>query len=164
MQTGKASTSSVVRPSNILVREPHIKDIAELSVTMRDEDQKEIWHLGRKSPHEALWDAMVFCKYNRVVLLDGQVVCMFGVGGEEGGVGVPWMLASPLLTKISKPFLLECRGFLEEMSQEYTRLYNVAWTKNDTHIKWLKWLGFTIQDAKPMGPDGELFHEFYKDI
>ena len=163
MQTGKRSTSNVVRPTNILVREPHVKDIAELGVTMREEDQSEIWFLARKTPHEALWDAMLYCKYNRVVLLDGQVVCMFGIGGLEGEVGVPWMLASPLLTKISKPFLLECKSFLDEMSKDYTSLYNVAWSKNHTHIKWLKWLGFTILPAKPMGPDGELFHEFFKD-
>jgi hypothetical protein len=131
---------------------------------MREEDKQEIWHLARATPYDALWGAMGHCKYNRVVLLDGQVVCMFGIGGKEGEVGVPWMLASPLLTKISKQFLLECRGFLDEMSENYTSLYNVAWSKNETHIKWLKWLGFDIHPAKPMGPDGELFHEFYKVI
>jgi hypothetical protein len=131
---------------------------------MRQEDKDEIWHLARKTPEEALRDAYDTCPYNRAVLLEGRVVCIFGIGGEKGGVGVPWMLASPLLTKIKKPFLRECKAWLDEMSEGYTSLYNAAWSKNTVHIQWLRWLGFEIKPAVPMGPDGELYHEFFKVI
>ena len=124
----------------------------------------EIWHLARLLPMEALTLSLKHCSYNRAVLLDGHVVAMFGVGGEKGKVGVPWMLASPLLTKIRKPFLRESKEFLEEMSKDYPVLNNVAWTKNKEHIRWLKWLGFTMLPAVPIGPDGELYIEFYKVI
>ena len=131
---------------------------------MRQEDKDEIWHLARKLPMEALEDAMEVCDYNKAVLLDGKVVCIFGVGGPKGGMGVPWMLASDLLKDISKPFLRECKEYVQEMSRGYTSLYNVAWSKNVVHIKWLQWLGFEIKPAIPMGPDGELYHEFIKVI
>lgn len=131
---------------------------------MRQEDKDEIWHLARALPLECLQDALKHCAYNRTVLLDGRVVCIFGVGGQKGGTGTPWMLASPLLKDIGKPFLKESKAFLDEMSQEYSLLYNVAWSKNEVHIKWLRWLGFEILPAVPMGPDGELYHEFFKDI
>lgn len=164
MQTGKASSSSAAKASNILVREPHHKDILELSVTMRQEDKDEIWHLARISPGEALNAALEVCDYNRVVLLDGKVVCIFGIGGVKGEVGVPWMLASDLLKSIRKPFVRECRGYLEEMSQGYKLLLNVAWTKNEEHIKWLKWMGFDFAVPEPMGPDGEYYIRFSKVI
>lgn len=88
---------------------------------------------------------------------------MFGVGGVDR-VGVPWMLASPLLTKIRKQFLRESKAFLDEMSCGYDKLWNVAWSKNTEHLRWLKWLGFTMLPAQPRGPDGELYLEFYKVI
>jgi hypothetical protein len=131
---------------------------------MRQEDKDEIWHLARRTPQEALTFAYERCAYNRAVLLDGRVVCIFGIGGEKGGVGIPWMLASPLLTKVRKSFLRECKAWLEEMSEGYTTLYNVAWSKNTVHIQWLQWLGFDIKPAVSMGPDGELYHEFFKVI
>lgn len=129
---------------------------------MRQEDRDEIWHLARVLPEEALVGGLMSCEYNRTVLLDGKVVCMFGIGGTKGEVGVPWMLASDLLLKIRKPFLRECKEFLREMSEGFPSLSNVAWSKNTTHIKWLRWLGFEIKPAIPMGPDGELYHEFSK--
>jgi hypothetical protein len=140
----------------------NLKHVAELSVTMRQEDREEIWHLARSTPEKALRVAYETCTYNRTVLLDGKVALIFGVGGEKGRVGIPWMLASPLLQKVRKPFLREAKGFLDEMSEGYPVLHNLAWSKNTEHIRWLKWMGFTFLPAVPMGPDGELYIEFYK--
>ncbi len=162
MQTGKASSSSVARPSNISVVVTNLKHVAELSVTMRQEDRDEIWHLARHTPEEALRLGYESCPYNRTVLLDGKVALIFGVGGEKGRVGVPWMLASPLLQKVRKPFLREAKEFLQEMTEGYPLLTNMAWSKNIEHLRWLQWMGFTFLPAVPMGPDGELYIEFYK--
>lgn len=129
---------------------------------MRQEDKDEIWHLARMTPEEALTQAYRICDFNRAVLLDGKVVCIFGVGGIKGQVGIPWMLASPLLTKIRKTFLRESREWLEAMSEGYPLMANFAWSKNTEHIRWLKWLGFTMLEPRPMGPDGEYYIEFYK--
>lgn len=131
---------------------------------MRQEDRDEIWHLARVSPIEALSQGFHTCGYNRTVLLDGAVVAIFGISGKKGEVGIPWMLASHLLTKIRKPFVRECKEFLEEMSEDYQLLHNRVWSKNTEHIRWLKWLGFTFMEPKPLGPDNELFIEFYKVI
>ena len=129
---------------------------------MRQEDKDEIWHLARVTPKDALMLGYKTCKFNRSVLLDGRVVFIYGVGDGGDGVGVPWMLASPLLTEVRKQFLRESKQALEEMFQGYRELRNVAWSKNREHIRWLKWLGFEFKPAVPMGPDGELYHEFFK--
>ena len=129
---------------------------------MREEDRQEIWHLARIKPYSALTSGFQECSYNRTILLDGKVVAIFGVGGEKGGEGHPWMLASDLLTKIRKPFVRECHAFVQEMSQNYTKLTNCVWSKNKEHIRWLKWLGFTFLPGVPLGPDQEIFYPFYK--
>lgn len=131
---------------------------------MRQEDRDEIWHLARLTPQEALDAAYEACPYNRTVLLDDKVVAIFGCSGIKGEVGVPWMLASPLLLKIRKSFLRECREFLAEMSEGYRSMSNIAWSENTEHLRWLQWLGFTFLPGKPMGPDGEIYIEFYKVI
>jgi hypothetical protein len=129
---------------------------------MRQEDKDEIWHLDRRLPLEALRDALAVCEFNRAVLLDGKVVFIYGVAGTKGGAGVPWLLASDLLKEVTKPFIKNSKGYLEELFRGYTALYNVAWSKNVVHIRWLEWLGFEIMPAVPMGPDGELYHKFIK--
>lgn len=131
---------------------------------MRDEDRQEIWRLARKSPLAALSGGYTNSKPCRTALLDGRVVFIAGIADAGPGQGVPWMLASDLLTKVSRPFLRECREGLAEMSEGYDVIYNVAWSKNETHLRWLRWLGFEFQPAIPMGPDGELFIPFYKYI
>lgn len=130
---------------------------------MRKEDQEEIWHLARYTPYDALKLSLEFSEYIRTVTLDDRVVAIFGCS-RVGEMGVPWMLASPLLQKIKKTFLRECRGHLEEMSKGCTHLHNVAWSKNTVHLQWLKWLGFEMQPGIPMGPDGEVYIPFYKVI
>lgn len=161
MQTGKATTSNARRPSNADVVETTLDHVEELSQTMRQEDRDEIWHLARLSPKEALLMSFEASTYSRTILLDGRVVAIFGCG-RAGEVGVPWLLASPLLLKIKKSFLRECREFLEEMFTGYSVLTNVAWSKNTVHIQWLRWLGFEMSPGVPMGPDGEMYHPFFK--
>lgn len=76
-------------------------------------------------------------------------------------IGVPWMLASPTLSRIRKTFLRECRQYVEDMLLRYGHLENYVWAGNTVHIQWLKWLGFTIEPAKPHGIDSQPFHRFY---
>ncbi len=141
----------------------NLKHIAELSVTMREEDRDEIWHIACLTPHEALSKSYKSSQYIRTVVLDGRVVAIFGCA-RTGEVGVPWMLASPLLLKIKKSFLRGCREYLDEMSQGCKFMTNYAWSKNTVHLQWLQWLGFEMQPGVPMGPNGEIFIPFFKVI
>lgn len=131
---------------------------------MRQEDKDEIWHLARSSPGDALRAGFIGGEICRTMLLDGHVVCIFGIGGIKGEVGVPWLLASDLLKKVRKTFIRQAKDTLAEISKGYPLLINVAWTKNTEHIRWLKWMGFDFGVPKKMGPDGEYYIEFHKVI
>lgn len=89
---------------------------------------------------------------------------MFGVAPtEDSNFGSPWLLASNLINEVSREFLKRNKAVLTEMSSEYGFLFNYAWSKNVTHLRWLKWLGFTIDYRPiPLGSNGEIFYGFYK--
>lgn len=144
----------------------NLKHIAELSNTMRQEDKDEIWHLARLSPMAALVMSYDLSKVCYTTLVDNRVAIIGGVGSHptEKEVGVPWMLASPLLKEIRRDFIKEIRDWVWELSRGYKMLRNVAWSKNETHIRWLKWMGFEMGEGMPLGPDGEIYIPFWKHI
>lgn len=154
--------SNEANRSNPFARPATPKDCQELALTMREEDKREIWHFARFSPLDALLSGLLGSSKCWAVEWDGRVIAMFGVCPQDDLVGQPWMLASDELKEIAKPFVRECRTYVEEMFDGFQVLTNHAWSKNDIHIQWLKWLGFQFFEAKPMGFDNELFYEFYK--
>lgn len=129
---------------------------------MREEDKREIWHMSRSSPLNALMSGLLYGESCWTVQWGNKVVAMFGVTRTDEVTGSPWMLASEDLKKIKLPFLRECHQYVEVMSEDFEILTNCVWSQNNIHIQWLKWLGFKFLPAKPMGYDGELFYEFYK--
>ena len=153
--------SNAVKPSDPYVRRSTLADCTELAAKMRQEDVQEIWHLNRVKPLDALLSGLAW-PYCYTVVHREKVVAMFGVGGY-GRQGYPWMLASEGLKDIRKSFVRECRKYVAEMASHYPVLSNVAWSKNVVHIKWLQWLGFTLGEALPCGPDRELFVHFRKE-
>lgn len=154
--------SNAVVGSKPYVRSSIFRDCTALAETMREEDKREIWHLARSSPLNALMDGMFYGEHCWTVQWGHKVVAMFGVTRDDEVSGTPWMLASDDLKKIKKSFLRECHSYVELMFKDFDVLTNYVWAENTVHIEWLKWLGFKFLPAKPMGYDGELFYEFYK--
>ena len=70
------------------------------------------------------------------------------------------MLASPVLERHARRFLRLSREYLEEAKKGYDFLENYVDQRNEAAVKWLAWLGFTIHDPEPFGPDKYLFHRF----
>lgn len=153
--------SNEVQGSKPFARPTKLIDCLQLSITMREEDRWEIWHAARSTPVDALTRGFEQSKKCWTVVWQGKPIAIFGVCGD-GDVGVPWMLASDDLKNIKKEFLAECHKYVDEMQGDYKLLANLAWSKNTVHLRWLKWLGFTLMEPQPFGPDGELFIYFYR--
>lgn len=94
-----------------------------------------------------------------MVAPDGEPVGLCGVV-PVNGEGVVWMMATDRLPTLPMTFLRHCGQWVREVSAQYPRLYNVVDARNEVHIKWLRWLGFTIHPAAPYGPLGIPFHSF----
>jgi hypothetical protein len=74
------------------------------------------------------------------------------------------MLGANAVNRHKKAFLSLTPGVIEEMLTICPRLYNMVHGRNKESIRWLKWLGFTIDDPVPHGPDSELFHKFHLEV
>lgn len=97
---------------------------------------------------------------------DGELVCIFGVVDVSlvERIGVPWMLTTDAIDKYQRLFLLNNRRYVRKWREQYKYLYNHVDVRNETAIKWLKWLGFDIHDAEPFGPYGAPFYKFDMEV
>lgn len=152
--------SNAANQSKPFVRVAVIDDCAILASTLRQADRDEIAAASGNPPLAALVTGF-YSGRTYTVEWGGRVVAMFGVVPLfQEGHGAPWMLASDDLEKIKRPFIKECRKYVQEMSQQFPILHNMVWSKNAVHITWLKWLGFKVFPAVSHGINGELFHPF----
>lgn len=153
--------SSVVKASKPVMRPAHLRDFYELAHNLRHEDALEIFHSSGLDPVPAVLRGYYVSDEAYTVTLDNKVVLIVGIAGIKGSYGVPWMLATDLLKDIRKQFLRGCGDLRDRWLAEYKHMENMVWVENQTHVQWLKWLGFTFDPPKPHGKTGELFQRFY---
>jgi len=144
-----------------VIRRANKEDCDLLAKTLRKADLEEIAHGSGMPPELALRYSFAVSDFCYTVWMGDEIVFIFGVVGEDGHYGVPWMMASDLLLQVKREFIKECRRFVEVMLERYHHLENWVWAGNKIHIYWLEWLGFTMCPAEPFGIDGEPFHRFY---
>lgn len=140
-------------------RQEHIRTLAPV---MRQADVEEVWAITRDTPYTALRRSVLGSRDPKTGLADGRVVCMFGVANCSllGDVGHPWLLASDELPQHFRAFLRRNREYVKRIRQVYPVMRNYVDARNLLAVRWLRWLGFSIYDAQPMGPDQLPFHPF----
>ena len=136
--------------------------VEELALTMSPQDKAEAWAAQHLSPREALRVSMMYTNHPKTGLVNGRVMAIWGVGKltQLSDVGIPWMLTSELVENSYRTFLRHSKHLLNDMKKEAVVFSNVVDVRNTVSIRWLKWLGFTIHDPFPYGPDNMLFHRF----
>ncbi len=134
-----------------------------LAPVMREADTQEVWATSHSTPLEALERSLVVSRDTRAGLVDGRVVCMFGVGAGTALSlsGYPWLLASDELVRHAVRFLRESLSYVTWAMTVWTRLENFVDTRNSAALRWLRWLGFSLRHAAPFGIDRRPFHYFY---
>jgi hypothetical protein len=96
-----------------------------------------------------------------VVRRGDEALAILGIVGNHGGLGSPWLLATDDLALYSKRFLKDSYAEIQRVSKLYSRLENYVDSRNTKSIEWLKWCGFTVEQAEPYGLEGRLFHKFW---
>ena len=114
------------------------------------------------SPLQALRDGLRCSDECLSILWEDRVVGMFGVAPLGPDLGAIWLLASDDLPQIRWKFLKETRPWVQYFLTKYPRLTNMVDARNEAHIKWIKWAGFTFTDRTDVLPSGVTFLEFYK--
>ena len=148
------------------IRDATLEDALSMAHRMRSVDVQEIWASSRERPLEGLVKTIKGSERSRAGLVNGEVACMFGICRKNliGNAGIIWMLGTDLLKDHGLRFLRENKKEISRLSVEFSTLENYCDARNTTTIKWLRWLGFTIEDAQPYGVYNMPFHHFYKEV
>jgi hypothetical protein len=90
-----------------------------------------------------------------------QVLAAIGV--SQGSVlddeGIPWMLGTDEVPQHRKALLKASKAWVEYQKPLYSALRNVVPADYPEAIRWLKWLGFDILPAEPLGNAGAMLHK-----
>ena len=135
------------------------KDIDYLAPRLRYEDKREILDSTGLNPYQALTECFN-CSDVSLTIVDTKniPVGIFGVS-EDGAI---WLLATPEIKRIRFSFLRESRKVVNLLNKKYTLLWNYVDCRNDLHLRWLKWCGFSFLRKVKYGVNQKPFYEFIK--
>ncbi len=147
---------------NIEIRPSTMDDVEDLIKNMNRDCVLECEAMG-KSPEEAVHQAYRKSDQPYTGLSGGCVGAMFGVAPFAllGNKGRPWMLSTDIAGKewlctarASKRYILNALNKYEELENFVDYRYKLS-------IRWLRWLGFTIEKPTPHKITGKLLCKFY---
>ena len=142
-----------------------IEDAKQLAPTLREEDIAECKAHSNIDGETALVLGVQHSHLPIGIYLDNnKCISIVGVVPEEKKIGRIWLLASNDLKEVlSYRFLKHSKGVCELLNKSFPILYNYVDARNDLHIKWLKWMGFTfINKHEQFGYEQKPFYEFIK--
>ena len=135
------------------------KDIDYLAPRLRYEDKREILDSTGLNPYQALRECFNFSEVCLTIVdTKDTPVGIFGVS-EDGAI---WLLATPEIKRIRFSFLRESRKVVNLLNKKYTLLWNYVDCRNDLHLRWLKWCGFSFLRKVKYGVNQKPFYEFIK--
>lgn len=148
------------------VRAYELGDETQLAPRLRQADLAELTASSDRPPVDILREGAALSVPSCTIVNDrDEVVGMFGAVPAGYRCGRVWLLGSDELTQnpLRKQFIRESHLFLHSLNQLYPLLFNTIDERNTTHIRWLKWLGFSFINRIPsFGPEQRPFLEFVK--
>lgn len=133
-----------------------------IAANMRPSDRKEIYYLAALTPPAAIKATAAMSAYGKTALVNGEPCVIWGVARRTflSDVGVPWLLGTPLAEQYQFRFGRATRVYFEEAASRFPVMENYALAENRKTIRWLKWLGFDMEEAQPYGAFNAPFVRF----
>ncbi len=151
----------------IQVRAALDSDARSLVSRLRVADLQEIRAVTPEEPCSVLRQSIAWSNpCYTIVEADAESLAIFGVVPDASteGVGRVWLLGSDdLFLSHSYIFLRRSRKWIEKLHEHYPTLWNYVDVRNEVHIRWLKWCGFTfLRRIEEYGVEQRPFYEFEK--
>ena len=133
-----------------------------VAANIRRKDEQEVWLSHQVPGPEAVvesWQQSDICRC--IETSDGETVGVTGVVGDR-----IWLLGTEGLTATKERRLQLCRegrGWVKHCLERVGGpIGNDVYYSNRDSIRWLKHLGFTVEQPRPMGHSGALFCAFWR--
>jgi hypothetical protein len=139
-------------------------DLESLLPALRQADIDEIRAASGLTPEAALKRSFALSTHVWVAREDrAAVIALWGVGplSLSAGKGCPWLLASAHFDHCTRQIVKLSRPMLARMRAAYPYLENHVDARNRRAVRWLDWLGFSIEPPAPWGVERRLFHRFW---
>ncbi len=99
------------------------------------------------------------------ILATGEPVAVFGVASAHYmKAGVPWLIATPKARSYARELIVHGRKVVEAGLKQHGVLFNFVDARNTDSVRWLKHIGFTIENPSAHGVEGSLFHLFHASL
>lgn len=148
--------------ADLLFRETTMSDVCYVAENMRQADVAEVYAAAGDSPMSALCKSVEMSDDPVTVASpEGVPLVIFGTVQRSllTGVGIPWLLGCDEALKHKRGFAKYAPKIVELMLEDYEYLENYVHMKNRVSVRWLKRLGFKM-DEPIRFPSGERFIHF----
>ena len=133
------------------------RHIGALAERLREGDLAEVRAAGI-TPQRALWRSWRASHFAKTGFVGNEVACIFGCGGSPAGpVGEPWLLTAPAIERAKLTFVREARIQVLLMMAVWPRLEGRVLASYTKAVRFLRALGFTVEDGGPLVPGGPPF-------
>ena len=135
---------------NLHERATNQADINTLIENIREEDRREIISkTGKESIKETLVEGWLLADYCNSFFKGDSLIGIYGVVASDArDIGSPFMLLTNEIKSTPIGFLRHCKEKVSDMEKNYKVLFNYIDSRNELHLRWLKWLGFEIINEK----------------
>lgn len=130
---------------------------------LRDSDERSCWsgaHITADDGLQRVFDRAVLCW---VALVDGVPSVCWGVSRVTmvSVHGFVWLFSTDDIVKIGIRAVRNSKKYIDYMLAAFGFLETWVDVRNEVSLAWLKWCGFNVEKAEPIGLDGTCFHRLW---
>jgi hypothetical protein len=154
---------AVLRVDRVLLLPARPEDIIDASATIRQADRDECRAAFGREVETMLLQTLCRSAEAWTAIVDHEIVCLFGLApiSMATGLAAPWLVTTEAIERNVRPFLSCSRERIARWRGLWPHLANWVDERNYKAIRWLRWLGATLEPAAPYGVERRPFHRFY---
>ncbi len=85
-----------------------------------------------------------------LIMREDEAIGIYGIREENDYTAIPWLLTMELSEKVIHSFIKLSILKAKELQKKYNVLYNYTSSENKISHRWLRFLGFTIDENNPL--------------
>ena len=131
---------------------------AVITPYLRQADIDELKALTGLAPNIGTAFSIAFTQRGYAAFYENKDIpaAIFGISD-----GLIWLVGTDEITKHPVTFFRATQKYFPDLVKGYDYIYNYVDARNKLHLRWLKWLGFTIEEAKILGVEKRPFHRIW---